>query len=169
MISFFNQWLMSVVAATILIGVAEVLMPTGAVKQVGKLTCGLLLLLTIVRPILRLSDETLEDIGNHWHGDLAVQVSDMENFYQNQIKTIIEQELATYILDKAMEAEKTKPYSIRVECTLGEDGVFLPEWVEIVGSEDEDFFCTMISRDLGVEVVTFKEVEDENMENSPSF
>ncbi len=164
MIELFRQWLISVIATTLLIAVVEVLMPSGSVKEVGKLVCGMLLLLTIVRPIASLSSPSLADLGQSWRGDFMVEVSDMENYYNHQIKTIIEQELAAYILDKA--TEENKPESIWVDTILGEDGLFLPVKVELVGvsQQEEAFFRRLIGQDLGVEQVIFKEVEDENME-----
>lgn len=173
MIEFFNQWLMSVVAITLLIAVAEVLMPYGPVKEVGKLICGLLLLLTIVKPLMSLSEETLAQVSVGVFGDAVVEISDMEHYYNEQIKVLIEQELAAYILEKAMVAGDIYPipHHISVECQLEEDGLCLPVKVELVGVslDDEYFFRSLIGRDLGVEQVIFKEVEDENMERSSSL
>ena len=47
-------WLLTVIAASLLCALADALMPPGAVKRVGRLVCGLVLLAAILSPAVRL-------------------------------------------------------------------------------------------------------------------
>lgn len=61
MMDWFRSWLLGVVAAALAVAMAQALTPEGAVKKVGKLVGGLVLLLAVTKPILQLDP-----------GDLAV-------------------------------------------------------------------------------------------------
>ena len=48
-----RSWLLAVIAVSLLCAVAEALMPSGAVKRVGRLVCGLVLVGAILSPAAR--------------------------------------------------------------------------------------------------------------------
>lgn len=175
MMELFSQWLVSVIATTMVIAVAETLMPKGSVKEVGKLICGLILLLSIIKPVIELSPDVLEGIALPLQDEISQRTEELENDYNQQIKLIIESELATYILDKAKEAgvlsHAVMPNYIAVDCILHEEGIYLPESVVVFGValDDQDFFRTVIGEDLGIDQIYFKEETHENMENSPNL
>lgn len=153
MMETFSQWLLSITAVTLLVALAEALMPQGAVKQVGKVSCGLLLFLMLVKPFASLSPEKLAQLGNDWSQALQEESEVFKNDYDQQIKTIIEQELASYIVDKATEAGIL--CEAVVECQLLD--IYTPIFVEIYGApvDGQDFLTTMIVEDLGVSDIYF--------------
>lgn len=161
MMELFSQWLLSVTACTLLVAVSEALMPQGAVKEVGKLVCGLMLFLIVVKPFTSLSPETLAQMGRDWTSTWEEQGAEYENIYNQQTKTIIEQELASYIVDKATEVGIN--CRAQVQCQLQE--VYIPVQVYVWGIPEnwQEYFTTMIVNDLGVAVedIIVKEVEDE--------
>lgn len=167
MMGLFSQWLLGITGTTLLIAVSDSLMPTGAVKQVGKLISGLVLFLMMVQPFAQDSGQSLAQVSAILKGGFSEEQEIMENYYNQQIKTIIEQQLASYIVDKAREVEIE--CHVVVRCVLEE--VYTPVSVEVIGVslEQQGFFSTMIVEDLGVAAdgITFKEVEDENLENPP--
>ena len=57
-----RTWILSVTVSAIVIAVAEALMPPGAVKKVGKLTGGLILVLGILQPLVTMDYEDLYDM-----------------------------------------------------------------------------------------------------------
>lgn len=161
-----RQWLFGITGTTLLLAVADSLMPSGSVKQVGRLICGLLLLIMIVKPVLQLSQESLEEIGAGYQSQLTKQEKEMENYYNNQLKIIIEQNIATYILDKAMElGVRVQPF---VVCQLGEDDIFEPVSVVIeecpveIQMELMDILCEELS--LDATQIQMKEAFYEDME-----
>ncbi len=59
-----RTWLLSVTVSAMVIAVAEALMPEGSVKKVGRLTGGLILILGLVQPLVRLDYDDLYDLVN---------------------------------------------------------------------------------------------------------
>lgn len=173
----FAQWLLSITACTIVISIAETLMPHGAVKQVGKMICGLVLLIMIVKPVASFPFENLMSLEMPWEDYLLAENQEMEIYYNNQLKSIIEEEVGTYILDKAKEAgissRAVVPNYVVVHCILGEEGIYLPHEIEIYGVAPsfQDFFIHLIEEDLALErgAILFKEEVDEKLEDSPNL
>ena len=112
--SALRDWVLGVAAAAILAALAQTLMPEGPVKRVGKLTCGLVLLAAVLRP-LPLFDP---GAGQRWLEGYFQQVeqieSGLEQDRQEQLKAIIEEKAAAYILDKA--AQLGLSCTVSVEC-----------------------------------------------------
>lgn len=128
-----HQWILAVTAASVLTALCQALMPAGAVKRISALTCGLLLFLVIVRPIVRTDYSQLLT---------AIQVnnlvSDMGEGLQktNSALTadIIAKETAAYIEDKAEEAGVR--CTVAVEC--GEiQGLPVPERLIVSGTQSQ--------------------------------
>ena len=144
-------WLLTVIAASLLCALADALMPPGAVKRVGRLVCGLVLLAAILAPAVRL--DVAE--GERWLAECFASMEprreNLEETVNNQMKIIIEGEYAAYIVDKAAEFGLT--CSARVECRASEEGLYLPVWAEVSGALTESGrarLVQVIREDLGV-------------------
>ncbi|MFI3251352.1 MAG: stage III sporulation protein AF [Eubacteriales bacterium] len=150
MMELLRQWLLGMIGTTILVAIADGLMPSGGVKQVGKIVCGLMLLVMIVKPLLTLSEEALVAISEPWyHGS---EEEEMEKYYNDQMKSIIEGKIASYIMDKATESD----CSAEVVCELSEDGVFVPIQVILGGTWEIESLSHMME-ELGVEEMIYRE------------
>ena len=146
-----RSWLLAVIAVSLLCAVAEALMPSGAVKRVGRLVCGLVLVGAILSPAARLD----VDGGRRWLERYLFSVqareAELEHEVNSQIKIIIEQEYAAYILDKA--AQLGLDCTVRVECGLSEEGLYLPVRTEVAGlstAGSQRELIRIIKEDLGV-------------------
>ena len=118
-----RTWIVSVTACAMVIAAAEALMPDGAVKRVGKLTGGLILVLGLLQPLVKLDyADWLDDLPAQTAG--AVTQEDLEGAAYAPMKSIIERELSAYIVDKAAQ----------VVCETGEDGVPIPTRTTITGA-----------------------------------
>lgn len=144
-------WLLTVISVSLLCAVASALMPPGAVRRVGKLVCGLVLLAAVLSP----AGEVDTDVGRRWLEDyfagLGRRTEELEETVDSQMKHIIEQECAAYIVDKA--AQMGMECSARVECRAGEEGVYLPVRTEVSGSlteEDRARLFQIVQEDLGI-------------------
>lgn len=142
---------MAVIAVSLLCAVADALMPPGAVRRVGKLVCGLVLLGAVLSPVAGLDVES----GRQWLDGYLASVRNREaeltETVESQMKGIIEQEYAAYIVDKAAELGLT--CTARVECELSEDGLYLPVRTEVAGLETaggQEKLIRVIETDLGV-------------------
>ena len=94
-----RTWIVSVTACAMVIAAAEALMPDGAVKRVGKLTGGLILVLGLLQPWVKFDyDDWLDSLPAQTAG--AVTQEDLEGAAYAPMKSIIERELSAYIVDK---------------------------------------------------------------------
>ena len=146
-----RNWLLAVIAVSLLCAAAEALMPQGAVKRVGKLVCGLVLLAAILSPLTGLdlsgSQRWLED----YLAALDLREAELEETVNGQMKGIIEQEYAAYIVDKA--AQLGLRCTLRVECRETEEGLYLPLRAEVRGplsDSDQTLLIRLIAEDLGI-------------------
>ena len=153
---------MAVIAVSLLCAVADALMPPGAVRRVGKLVCGLVLLGAVLSPIAGLDVEGGQRWLEGYLDSVQNREDELEKTVESQMKGIIEQEYAAYIVDKA--AELGWNCTARVECRLSEDGLYLPVRAETAGPLSWDArtrLSRIIAEDLGIseDRITIKEEE----------
>ena len=147
MINLLRTWLFGLTAVSALLALAEPLVTQGGIRRVLRLTGGVLMTLILLQPVLRID---LEDL------DLSLQLhqretEDLREEYVRQqeaaLRTGIEQELASYIWDKARELGID--CQVRVTAETGEDGVPLPAEVAVDAPYSEEL-SAVIQKDLGV-------------------
>lgn len=152
MIEMVRAWLLSVLLLCVFCALADSLMPSGGVKQVGKLVCGLVLLWGMTAPLLSLDVESgqrwVEEQLHRWDGESGLLKKEAEELS----KPIIEEGYAAYIVDKA--AEREIICRARVESKRDASaGVSLPWETWVVGNvspADELWLRETICRDLGI-------------------
>ena len=152
MMALVREWLLGITGAAILTALAEGAMPEGGVKQVGKLACGLVLLVAVLQPIGR-----WRGMGGVWlpawsEGEMQQQTQTLQEEVDIQMRAVIEEELAAYSMDKAVQLGIE--CQVRVVCTRWEDGVFLPEEVQVWGvsqDEEQQRLAGVLEADLGLE------------------
>lgn len=98
-----REWLMAVLAASFLVAAAQGLMPSGPVKEVGRLICGLLLFLAVARPVVGLQYNTLEAMLRDTTEQMTQEQEDLEEENRQMHQTFIEEETQAYIEDKREE------------------------------------------------------------------
>ena len=146
-----GRWLTAVISVSLLCAMAGALMPQGAVKQVGRLVCGLVLLAAILSPLRELD----VDAGRRWLDSYLDSTGQWEaalkETVNRQMKTIIEEECAADIVDKA--AQLGLRCTLRVECRETEEGLYLPLRAEVCGplsDSDQTLLIRLIAEDLGI-------------------
>lgn len=156
-----GRWLLNIIAVSLMCAVADALMPKGAVKRVGRLVCGLVLVCAILGPLAGLDGEA----GQRWLEEhltlVEFQRAELEQEVNEQVKVIIEQNYAAYIVDKA--AQLGAVCSAQVDCRE-EDGLYLPDRVEIGGALPPKLRTGLVQaliQDLGVSEEQIKFGEEE--------
>ena len=132
MMAGIREWLLSVLAVSLLCAVAGSLMPKGPVKGVGKLVCGLVLAAAVVSPAASLDLSGGRQWLDSWDAGLELREEELKKQVDGEMKTIIQQEYEAYILDKA--AQLGAVCTARVECCGEETGVYLPQRVWVGGT-----------------------------------
>ena len=151
MTGLIRQWLLGVACTALVMAVADSLAPDGSVKRVCRLAGGLALLLAAVGPFIRLDIEALSGMLEGYRAQIQSceeTLAEQNNlFYQ----TIIEEETAAYIVDKAEEMG----ISCQAEVTFSydEDGVPFPWEVTARGDwtdETRGAMERLLEDDLGI-------------------
>ena len=147
MIALLRSWLFGLTALSALLALAEGLVTQEGIRRVLRLTGGVLMILVLLRPVVRMDLENL-----HFSLDaLRQEAETLEEEYTRQqaeqLSAGIEEELASYIWDKAQALGLDCQVSVTVE--TGEDGVPAPRSVDITG-EYSEALSEIIEKDLGV-------------------
>ena len=161
MMAGLSSWLLALVAASLICALADALIPKGAVKRVGRLVCGLVLASAILSPLAGLDVESGQSWLERHLASVEFQRAELEEEVNGQMKVIIEQEYAAYIVDKA--AQLGAACSARTECRR-DGGLYLPQRVEVTGAVPPPLQAELVQiivRDLGVpeEQIDFSEEE----------
>lgn len=146
--SLFRTYLMGVVAAAMAVALAQALTPEGAVKKIGRLVGGIVLLLAVVKPLngLIVGGGTVPVAG--W---LSPSVQTEEDDGQGVLKELIARQTGAYIEDKG--------HALGVECTAqvivveGEGDWPYPWSVEVTGSwtrEGQSALAEVIEEELAI-------------------
>ena len=147
MIALLRSWLFGLTALSALLALAEGLVTQEGIRRVLRLTGGVLMILVLLRPVVRMDLENL-----HFSLDaLRQEAETLEEEYTRQqaeqLSAGIEEELASYIWDKAQALGLDCQVSVTVES--GEDGVPLPRSVTVTGTYSEEL-SQIIETDLGI-------------------
>ena len=147
MIALLRSWLFGLTALSALLALAEGLVTQEGIRRVLRLTGGVLMILVLLRPVVRMDLENL-----HFSLDaLRQEAETLEEEYTRQqaeqLSAGIEEELASYIWDKAQALGLDCQVSVTVE--TGADGVPAPRSVDITG-EYSEALSEIIEKDLGV-------------------
>lgn len=146
-----RSWLLAIISASLLCALADSLMPSGAVKRVGRLVCGLVLLCAVLTPVAELEPEAGRAWLERYLADLETRESELQEESGQMRKSIIEEEYAAYIVDKAAEMGLT--CTARVRCRAEEAGLYLPEETQVAGELsdlEQSRLTQLIQTDLGV-------------------
>lgn len=135
MIELIRSWLVGITCAAMIVALAESLSPAGAVRKVGRLTGGLVLLLAILRPVAALDLGDLSGILAQYRVEAAGYSTLLDDENERLMKAIIEEETGAYILDKAA-VLGIEDCTVTVAVADGERPV--PEAVTVMGSLTEN-------------------------------
>lgn len=131
-----RQWLLGVTAAALVLALAEALAPEGGAKKVCRLAGGLALLLAAVGPVAGVLDgSALTQAVESWKNRSQSYEQALEEQKDQLYLSIIEEETAAYVMDKARELG----FECAAEVTYGydEDGVPCPWEVTARGAWTE--------------------------------
>lgn len=151
MIAALKQWLMEVIAVSILCASADSLMPQGGVKKVGQLVCGLVMLCVMVQPLAALGGTELTALLEAYSGAVHQTETQLEEQGAQTQKTVIEDHCAAYISDKA--AQLGLLCRVEVECARHEDGIYLPVQARLWGAftdVTQSRLTELLERELGI-------------------
>lgn len=127
-----RNWLIGVTAAAMVAALADSLAPDGAVKKIGKLTGGLLLMVAILQPLIGLDYASLSGVLTEYRLEAEGYSTALETENARLLKSIIEERTAAYIQDKA--AALGADCTAQVTCQEDGDGNLYPASVIVYGT-----------------------------------
>lgn len=130
-----REWLTSIVVVTLLLSVAQTLIPEGSIRKIAGFTGGLILLVTLLRPVLGADLTELRlDFGDYTEKVQTIQ-AELEADRAEDLAERIAGQTAAYISDKA--AALGLAVTARVDTKPGPEGVPVPAAVELVGPRSQ--------------------------------
>ena len=147
MIGALREWLTSIVVVTLLLSVAQMLVPEGSIRRVASFAGGLILLVVLLRPVLGADLERLRLDLDGYERELQNAREELSSAGDTEVAERIAERTAAYISDKAdaLGLEVT----VRVEAAAGPDGVSLPEKAELTGAFSQEL-ADFMARELGI-------------------
>lgn len=147
MIGAVREWLTSIVVVTMLLSVAQTLIPEGTVRRIASFTGGLILLAALLQPALRTDLGRLRLNFSDYAGAIEDRRSELDNAGKEELAGLIEERTAAYILDKANTLGLA--VTVQVETETGTGGVPVPVSVQLTGRRDEAL-AAYIEGELGI-------------------
>lgn len=147
MITYLRGWLMTVVAAALLISAAESLISEGTLRKIASLTGGLILLLTLLQPVLKADLRGINLDYSQYSQEIGQRQKELELSDSKELSELIAEKTEAYILDKAKE--------LGIDCTAkvstqtGEDGVPCPYGAVLQGEKSEAL-ADYMEQELGI-------------------
>ena len=147
MIAALRAWLTAIVTVTLLLSVAQTLIPEGSLRKVASFTGGLILLIVMLRPVLGADLERLDLDLDAYAAAIQERQADLEAVQQAELAAGIAARTEAYIKDKA--ASLGLAVDVRVKTAENAEGVPLPAAVDIAGPPSEELAAYM-ERELGI-------------------
>ena len=147
MMALLQTWLFSLTAVSLLLAVAEALVTQESIRRVLRLAGGVLMILVLLRPVAQID---LEDLALSLE-DYRREAEELRETYQTRqqedLAAGIEEELASYIWDKARELGLD--CQVRVSVEAGAEGALLPSAVAVDAPYNAEL-SAVIQEELGV-------------------
>ena len=141
-----RSWLLGVVACALLVSACEQLTDGGTMKKIVRFVGGMLLMLALLRPLLRLDLTDLAVNAGAYREAVAQLEEELGAQRQRELSARIAAQTGAYIEDKAASLGA----SIRAVVTTEERGsVPLPASVTLYGEENAEI-SAYIERELGI-------------------
>lgn len=152
MSEWFKNWMMTIICASLVAACLQAVVPKGGSGRVLRLVSGLVLMGAILHPLSGL--KALSENIQAWISHSGWEEAGEETFAEERtlLKSIIEQRVGAYILDKAEEWGIS--CGVTVFCRY-ENGLYHPERAELSGALDQEQaerLCTFIVQELAIPV-----------------
>lgn len=131
-----RTWLTAVAAVTLLLSMAEMLVPQGSLREIASFTGGLILLAVLMQPLGKIDPAKIDLNISHYQEAVEQRQTELEASQKEELASLIESEMETYISDKA----KSMSLTLRVQVTAEPDssGVPVPVRAELTGPRSEE-------------------------------
>ena len=142
-----REWLTSLVAVSMLLSVAQNLVPEGSIRKIASFTGGLILLVVLLRPLLGADLSRLDLHLEDYERAIGQRQEELGAAGEAELAGIIEERTAAYISDKADTLGLA--VKVQVETKPAGDGVPVPWRAELWGPRSPAL-ATYMEEELGI-------------------
>lgn len=144
-----RQWLLGIVASSLIASVAMLVTPAGRVRQVTRMTCGAVCALAMISPLLQIDPDTLfVSMAAYEQAAQSVMVKAEEESKLLE-RTYIEEECAAYILAKATE-KQIPTDSVAVSARWDDDLAVWYPWSVNMEAPYSQALSALMETELGI-------------------
>ena len=147
MVEALKEWVTSIVLVTLLLSVAQTLIPEGSIRKIASFTGGLILLAALLQPVLGTDLSRLDLEMGEYEQAVRERREELEKMGKSDLSDIIVQRTAAYISDKA----DTLGIAVTAEVTVepGENGVPVPVEARLTGPTSGEL-ADYMEQELGI-------------------
>lgn len=152
MTQFAGEWVRAIAGAALICAAATALTPKGKVKNVLKLLCGIVLIIAMINPILKQDFPNMSMDMSDYRKKADEIIGESKEKEASISRTIIEDKLETYILDKA-KSLNAPLQSVEVTVKWGDEGCWYPYEVSLkadIPEREKNLVSNSIEAELGV-------------------
>ncbi len=147
-----GDWIRGLAGAAVVCGAALTLTPKGKVKNILKVLTGVVLIIALVGPILDRNSTWLSIDMAKYRAQADEIAGDAEKSRTNLSRSIIEEQLNSYILDKA-QTLGISDLTVKVVLKWGDESFWYPYEVQLqakTGIAERNKLSSYIEGELGV-------------------
>ncbi len=141
-----SSWVSGLCAASLVVAVISAISPKNSAGRVCVMMASIMVMVALISPILDLRGLSLLDIGRDYERSIRRKIEETTEATERLKKDIIEEELSSYILDKAEVSEEACKVNIRLE-----DGVAVSAEVVSWDSVSAARVSEVLKDELGIE------------------
>lgn len=141
-----REWITSIVSVTMLLSVAQAIVPEGRIRGIFSFSGGLMLMVVLLQPILDIDAGDMVFQPELYREQIQLRQEELEQASRTEWEAIIERETAAYILDKADTLGLEISAEVRAE--TGADG--LPVLSAELAGEPSEVLAEYLAEELGI-------------------
>jgi len=152
MTGFAGEWVRAIAGAALICAAATALTPKGKVKNILKFVCGIVIICAIINPLLNKNFSFLSMDMSQYSQEADEILKNAEESKSNLSRTIIEDKLEAYILDKA-KSLNAEIQSVSVSVKWGDEGCWYPDEVYLsadIPQREMSLISNAIEAELGI-------------------
>lgn len=156
-----REWLTSVVVVSMLLSVAQLLVPEGTLRKIASFTGGLVLLAALLRPVLGADLGRLRLDLSDYREAVEQRQAELSEESGAEIAELIAARTEAYISEEAVRLGAA--VTVRVETEAGADGVPVPVGAVLTGPRSQalsDYMANQLG--IPVERQVWQDGNDEN-------
>ena len=155
-----RNWILSILAAALLLSILEAASPKGPVRSVVRLAAGLVLFLVVVSPLAAGLPDWITGGLSEELASVTAFSEDLEETNESYLETIMSQRASEYIVTQAEEMGLSLTAS--VTCAWTEEGLPVPTEAVLRGDVPEqarETLTSVIQEQLGIQAdhITYEE------------